>query len=61
MRMPSLALKAAALNFFDLHLRKDKATAAELVPLTTSGRSAAIQPPVPKSEDKHVGKPKFTT
>jgi hypothetical protein len=41
----------------DLHLRKEKACAAELVLLVAQDRTAAVQAPIPKRENDHIGQP----
>src|SRR4029077_6851144 len=59
MRPPSAAFESTALGFFDLHFWKDETAAAEFAPLLAKRWPAAVQPPVPESEDEHAGKPEL--
>src|SRR5947208_898549 len=56
---PSAAFESAALGFLDLHLRENETAAAEFATLLAERRPSAVQPPVPKREDEHVGKPEL--
>src|SRR5205823_4396834 len=58
-RPPSFARKPSALAFLDLHLWKKKATTAKLTALLAERGPAAIEPPIPKREDKNIRDPKL--
>ena len=55
---PAFHAESSALDFLDLHLRKNKTATAEFTALVTHCRPAAIKPPIPKREDENVREPK---
>src|SRR5262249_52386015 len=47
------------LRLLDLHLRKYKTAAPELVTTFAVDRTTTIQAPIPKREHEYIGKPEF--
>ena len=59
MRAPVSAGKSRPFGFLDLHLREKKTAAPKFVAFAPQSWAAAIESPVPESEDEHIRQPQF--